>query len=186
MKSNRIRVKAHVRKRNGRDVYVKKHFRVLRQAPIQRSERLIRARKEGFEAERAARIMFENQGFETINTSSATKGMGDILVTNKTGNKWLIEVKKINEWEYISLTSRRRGRIQVNRTEHYAMLRNAKGMDATPVYLVFVQHDSGIMTKRFISPKKVTKYVKNKQFHEVKIPFSLITSEEFSIEKFKN
>ena len=180
----KTRVKAHTRIYNGQEIQVKAHMRLGRQTAIQRSERTSRARIEGRNAELLAKAMFEKEGYVVADVSSSMHGAGDLLVTDD-GKTFLVEVKKINEWEYISMTARRRGRIQINQTEHYDLLRNAKNLNATPLYMVFVKYDNGLFLPKYVSTKKITKHVRGKKCDDVKIPFWLVETEAFKIGKLK-
>ena len=151
----------------------------------ERKDRLSIARKEGISAEKLVSFAFKRRGYQVIDISSRTNGAGDLyIVDDETGKIWLAEVKKINQWEYVSATKRRRGRIQVNKNEHKAMLQNAKDLNATPIYVVAVQSEIGQTEIKHLPTKTVTNYITKSEFREVKIPSALL-DEEFVFEKFR-
>jgi len=151
----------------------------------QRRERLSIARRDGIEAEKMIQYYFQKRGLNVRNIASEDiNSAGDLIVSDETGKKWLIEVKKINEWEQVDLNHRRKGRIQVNKFEHNRMIANSRLMGAKPLYVVVVKHDDGRTSIKYLSSKKVSEYIENKNYSDVKIPYSLLASEDFSFEKF--
>ena len=182
-RSKRIRVSGHTRTIGGKNIEIKSYLR--RMSARERTNRLSIARKEGISAENLVSFAFKRHGYQVLNITSRTNGAGDLyIVDENTGKIWLAEVKKINQWEYISDKKRRRGRIQVNKNEHKAMLRNAKELNATPIYVVAIQTRSGQTEIKHLPTKTVSNYVKRSEFREVKIPSALL-DEEFVFEKFR-
>ena len=182
-RSKRIRVSGHTRVIGGKNIEIKSYLR--RMSARERTNRLSIARKEGISAENLVSFAFKRHGYQVLNITSRTNGAGDLyIVDENTGKIWLAEVKKINQWEYISDKKRRRGRIQVNKNEHKAMMRHAKQLDATPIYVVAIQTPSGQTEIKHLPTKTVSNYINRSEFREVKIPSALL-DEEFVFEKFR-